>query len=76
MNGNTPFLQGLSDDVCGPMLFVTQFRMGVDIPADGLNFGLPIQKGLKKFHANHFREQCLTVLSMKMTFCTHNLNWR
>jgi hypothetical protein len=46
MNRDAPFLEHFSHDVGGALFLVAKFWMRVEIAANCLNFGLPIEKGL------------------------------
>jgi hypothetical protein len=55
MDRDTPFLERLRDDICSTLFFVAKLGVCVEVSANCLNFRLPIEKGLEKFHANHFK---------------------
>jgi hypothetical protein len=46
MDRDTPFLECFSHDVGGALFLIAKLGMRVEIAANCLNFGLPIEKGL------------------------------
>jgi hypothetical protein len=50
-DGDAPFRQLGGDHVGGALLFVAQFRMGVQVAPDLLQFGLKCNDGIYQFHA-------------------------